>query len=613
MYFNEKHNSTNIDDNFSKGFKINKKLLTLIVAIVSSIALVFVIIFATKPIKKEVTYYLVLDGNTDIILFKGTDYHDPGYKAYDSEGNDYSSQVIVDGNVNSSVAGDYVIKYTFNDIVKERVISVVHSSNDMTMLTLNGEDVIYLGVGEQYVEPGYLVFDSNNTDLSDKVVVKNEVNNQVPGIYKIYYTLINDLGVTLTEDRTVIVYGSVVNLFADTSKYVNDKVTINVIITDNYLDRVVLPDGTFTDKRNFTYDVTENGDYKFLVYSKNNALKEETITINNIDKVLPTASCKAVVDTKTSVTVSASDNIGISEYEYILDGKSTGYTTQNYYNSTELVKSVTVNVKDNAGNVTLTNCDVDIILPPSSSSKPSSSSSKNPSSSSSKKPSSSSIYGGDGNINVVPISNIIPCNGDRTKYNNHLLSLVNKHGKRKRATATAIGKYISSEIGVKIPYFWAGGHWHYEWDGSKNTEMFRGFSPQWGCITSCMREFNGTNKLPAGFDCTGFVAWVLFNSGFTKSEIGSWSGEKALTYLGGKKLTVIDFKGSTGSIQAGDIVWRTGHMGFVIGVNGSTVTIAHAKGTAYGLVVEKYNSDTGKLIGGSGNFMKVSLMDNYYE
>ena len=321
---------------------------------------------------------------------------------------------------------------------------------------------------------------------------------------------------------------------------------------------------------------------------------------------------RCFVDTKTSVTVTANDNIGISEYEYILDGKSTGSTTQNYYNSSEIVKSVTVNVKDNAGNVTLANCDVDIILPPSSSSKPSSSSSKKPSSSSSKKPSSSSIYGG-GSINVVPISNIIPCNGDRTKYNNHLLSLVNKYGKRKRATAVAIGKYISTEIGVKIPYFWAGGHWHYEWDGNKNPEMFRGFSPQWGCITSCMKEYNGTNKLPAGFDCTGYIAWVLFNSGFTKTEIGSWSGSKVLSSLGGKKLTVIDFKGSTGRIQAGDIVWRTGHMGFVIGVSGSTVTIAHAKGTAYGLVVEKYNSDTGKLIGGSGNFMKVSLMDNYYE
>ena len=31
-----------------------------------------------------------------------------------------------------------------------------------------------------------------------------------------------------------------------------------------------------------------------------------------------------------------------------------------------------------------------------------------------------------------------------------------------------------------------------------------------------------------------------------------------------------------------------------------------------GLVVEKYNTDTGKLVGGGANFMKVSKMDNYY-
>ena len=251
---------------------------------------------------------------------------------------------------------------------------------------------------------------------------------------------------------------------------------------------------------------------------------------------------------------------------------------------------------------------------PASTAKPStqkSSSYTSRSSSSSKassKPSSSSK-----SSSYTPTGNYITCNGDRTKYNNDLLNIVNSNGKRKRTTAVKIAKYISQDIGVRIPYFWAGGHWHFEWDGHTNREKFRGVSPQWGCITENYREYNGTNMLPAGFDCTGFIAWVLFNAGFTYDEIGSFAGNPVLTSLGKKTLTVVNFAGSSGNIKAGDIVWRDGHMGFIIDITGTTATIAHAKGTAYGLVVEKYNITTGNQIGGSGNFVKVSKLDNYYE
>lgn len=595
MYFNEKQSSTNIDSNFSSGAKLDKKKLTIIVATISCVLLIVIVILISSTFKKEVTFHLVLEGNSDIILFKDATYSEPGFKAYDSEGNDYTNQVIVNGDVDTSVVGDYIIKYSFNDIEKERIISIVHLNENMTFLSLKGDKIMYLAVGDEYVEPGFDVFDSVSNDLNNMVTVSNEVNTNVPGTYKVYYSLVNDLGVTLKDERTVIVYGADFNLFADTSKFVNDKVPINIIVTDNYFEKLVLPDGTFTTKRNHIYEVSENGEYKFVVYSKNNTTKEQSILIYNIDKIPPTVSCNATVKGNTSVTVNANDENGILGYEYILNGNSIGTSNSPVYNSKSLVNSVSVNVTDNAENSTLVNCKMEIIAPPSSSSSRSSSSGKTP------------------NVNPVPVGKYIPCNGDRRKYNEHLLSLVSRYGRRKRATAVAIGKYISSEIEYKIPYFWAGGHWHFSWDGKQDTETFRGVSPQWGCITTNYREFNGTDQLPAGFDCTGFIAWVLFNTGFTKSEIGSWSGGTYLTRLAGKNLPVVDFKGSTGKIKAGDIVWREGHMGFIIGISGETVTIAHAKGTAYGLIVERYSSTTGKQIGGSASFSKVSILDNYYE
>ena len=300
--------------------------------------------------------------------------------------------------------------------------------------------------------------------------------------------------------------------------------------------------------------------------------------IDNIDTIKPTGTCEAKVGAATTqVNVTASDNKGIAGYSYILDGNRSEFLTSNEYSEKKGATKVNVEVKDLAGNITNIDCKVEKI------------------------------------VEIKTPSTVIACKGDRTEYNNQIKNIVETNGARKRETAAALGRYLSTEIGVKIPYFWAGGHWHYSWDGHDDPEQFRGVSPMWGCVIKNMREYMGNDMLPAGIDCTGFVAWVLFNAGFKKSEIGSFSGSTWLTRLGGKKLDVVDLRGSTGRVKAGDVVWRTGHMGFIIDVQGETVTIAHEKGTAWGLVVEKYSSRTGYQIGGGSSFMKVMLMDNFYE
>lgn len=610
MYFQDNNKETNIDSEFNskKQINFNKKKTLIIITII--LILIIILVIFSKFRKPKIEYFLTLNGDTDIVLYRGNSYIDQGYVAYDNRGENYNNEVEVTGEVNTNIVGEYVINYKYRDIEKTRVINIIEQIRRQTLILLRGDNIVYLNLGEKYDDQGVEVIDSQNEQgLKDKVQVTNNIDYTKPGTYKINYSLKNNMGVEVTTERTVIIMNSDISINYDNTKYVNDKITINIYVKDNYFDYIQLPDKSNSNERKLEYEVTENGIYKFIIYSKDRTFKEQSIEINNIDKESPTGSCSAKIEKNTIISTNISDNIGISGYKYITDTQNTEFITTSNYTLDTVANTVTVEAVDIAGNISKINCSITKITPPPSSSSKSYS---NKSSKGSSSKSSTSSNNNTNNSSTVKINNIIPCNGDRTKYNNKLNSIIATKGKKTRSTAAAIAKYISSEIDVKIPYFWAGGHWHFDWDGHNDVEKFRGFSPQWGCITTNYRKFNGTDQLPAGFDCTGFIAWVLFNSGFSKNEIGSWSGENYLTSLGGKKLSSISFKGSTGKIKAGDIVWRSGHMGMIIDISGSTVTIAHAKGVAYGLIVEKYSSDTGKQIGGTSDFSKVTLMDNYY-
>ena len=541
--------------------------------------------YETKIINNK-NKYLKLNDKEVIVLNKNEVYNDSLYYLKKE------ADVIIDGEVGQN-PGIYTISYnaSVDNRLKETAIRKVIiiekdknsnlsglSNKKEPIITLIGDKNITLRKGEKYIEPGYLAFDYEDGKITRKVAVTpKKFSTDLPGKYTITYSITNSKGMTSTNVRIINVVESKSNLEITVTNSNNGFVKNNPIIisiSGSGFNYMIKPDNTKSLNNTETYIATQNQNYVFKVFDiyGNEYLKE--IEITNIDDELPKGTCKAKISGGTEVTVDATDNNGISGYSYIIDGKSTEYIKYKNYNDYKIASSVSVDIQDLAGNVQRINCELD---------------------------------------KSVVISNpteVISCHGDRTLYNNQIEQIVQKNGSRTRKTATALGVYLSTQIGVKIPYFWAGGHWHYSWDGHDNPEMFKGVSPEWGCPLKNMKD---GRLLPAGFDCTGFIAWILFNSGFKKSEIGSFSGKNALTRLGGKKLELINFAGSTGKVKAGDIVWREGHMVFVIEVSGKTVTIAHAKGTAWGLIVEKYSSETGRQIGGSSKFSKVTIMDNYYK
>ena len=89
--------------------------------------------------------------------------------------------------------------FTFNGLNyeepdDEEVIEVVSSSNEdeqteRVNLHLDGDLVVELEVGDEFIEPGYTATSDLKGDISDKVIISGNVDTSVAGTYKLTYTL----------------------------------------------------------------------------------------------------------------------------------------------------------------------------------------------------------------------------------------------------------------------------------------------------------------------------------------------------------------------------------------------------------------------------------------
>ena len=357
MYFKDKIN-TNIDKEFGKKKKFSIKKIDFNnidykkIIIFSGIILLVIIgiILITK--NKHNNYFIDLDGEDLIMIYKDSEYVDPGYSARNNKGVDFTDKVVVSDDVNTSVVGDYKVIYTLGDTKVVRYVSVIEKPIGATSIYLSGEVTMYLRVGDEYKEPGYTVIDSIDSNLTDKVIVKNDVDTSKEGIYRITYMVTNSTGVSTQVSRTVIVMGSNISISLDNEKITNGSVGINVYVVDNYFDYMVAPNGEKVSEKKYTYQVNENGEYKFSIYDKLGKSQEKSILVSNIDKEAPNGSCTGLYGNgKTSINIKAVDNTGISKY--VVNGRD--YSSNNITLDKDY-SSVSIVIYDKAGNSKNINC-----------------------------------------------------------------------------------------------------------------------------------------------------------------------------------------------------------------------------------------------------------------
>ena len=352
MYFKNKIN-TNIDNEFGKKKKLNIRNMKIKDYLVLGGATLFIIIgIILITWSGRESYFIDLDGEDLIMIYKDSEYVDPGYSARNDKGVDFTDKVVVSDDVNTSVVGDYKVIYTLGDTKVVRYVSVIEKPIGATSIYLSGEMTMYLRVGDEYKEPGYTVIDSIDSNLTDKVIVKNDVDTSKEGIYRITYMVTNSTGVSTQVSRTVIVMGSNISISLDNEKITNGSVGINVYVVDNYFDYMVAPNGEKVSEKKYTYQVNENGEYKFSIYDKLGKSQEKSILVSNIDKEAPNGSCTGLYGNgKTSINIKAVDNTGISKY--VVNGRD--YSNNNITLDKDY-SSVSVVIYDKAGNSKNINC-----------------------------------------------------------------------------------------------------------------------------------------------------------------------------------------------------------------------------------------------------------------
>ncbi len=346
------------------------------VGIISILILVIVYVYvlnennpddlANNPPQTENTenYNIVLFGSPEITLYEGDEYQEIGYYAI-RENEIVTNQVKVENNIDSNTPGEYYVSYTIGSVSKRRIVKVVANPNndvqDITMKLL-GNPTVQLYVGDRYIDSGCEAYDKDNNNISSKIITDNKVNTSVAGTYYVtYYIWNNDDWKTLEREVIVNKKNEEVENNLDIGveydkSYTNNNVQLTISAAGNKFMYIKLPNGNQIAANITKYTITENGVYYFYAYDSDGNYKKETVRITNIDKTPPTASCVAkVMGGKTDISVNASDNSGIANYIY--QGK---YTSSNpSYSISEALDSVSVSVKDKAGNTRNIACQVD--------------------------------------------------------------------------------------------------------------------------------------------------------------------------------------------------------------------------------------------------------------
>ena len=150
-------------------------------------------------------------GDNPLTLAIGANFTDPGATALDDV--DGIVDVTASGEVNTALPGSYTITYTATDAAGNtatatRTVNVV----DVTapVISVAGDDPLYLPVGAAFLEPGVSAFDAVDGDVA--VQTGGTVDTTTRGTYTLTYTATDAAGNEATATRTVIVRSGAAHL-----------------------------------------------------------------------------------------------------------------------------------------------------------------------------------------------------------------------------------------------------------------------------------------------------------------------------------------------------------------------------------------------------------------
>ena len=169
----------------------------------------------SKPKKIDTDPPLItINGDSELTLEAGANYTELGAKATDNEDGDLSGSIIVTGEVNTKIPGVFKIFYGLKDSAGNEAVTITRTvfvvDTTSPVITLVGEAIVTVEVGNDYEDPGVAANDSVDGDLTSQIKVTGKVHVNKLGEYQLKYNVEDASGNAAKElVRNVIVVDSV--------------------------------------------------------------------------------------------------------------------------------------------------------------------------------------------------------------------------------------------------------------------------------------------------------------------------------------------------------------------------------------------------------------------
>lgn len=176
-----------------------------------------------------------------------------------------------------------------------------------------------------------------------------------------------------------------------------------------------------------------------------------------------------------------------------------------------------------------------------------------------------------------PLSDFLASKGTSLDEFNALIeNNVNSAGYGTRAGVVASAVTLIAELGnkygVRVPYFWGGGH---------VSNFIQPYADgRWGSGSCSAYDKAGFHYDRCGLDCSGFVPWAIYNGGFDMKE-----ARLAHTFVNMEGAQKVELNANEAVLQPGDLLESSMHIVLVIGVDEANkqYICAEASGYQYGV------------------------------
>ncbi len=166
--------------------KRRKKLKKKVVIII-----VFLFIIVSNLIVGNFTIKFKLIGDKKVYVTINEKYSESGYiaKVFNKKINNVKTK----NNIDTTKLGEYKVEYKliYGIYTKKLIRDVLVVDDKKPVITLNGPNIVYLNLNEEYKEEGYNVTDNYDKDI--KVKVTNNIKNKI-GKYEVIYEATDSSG-----------------------------------------------------------------------------------------------------------------------------------------------------------------------------------------------------------------------------------------------------------------------------------------------------------------------------------------------------------------------------------------------------------------------------------